>query len=1234
MPERAMNYAELLRFDPIETVVELRAADQQTRARRLVETFVISRRMGARLIDVALPLLRLDGPTERGALLVVGDYGAGKSHLMATLSAVAERASLVTALAHPAVADAAASIAGRFVVVRAELNASMPLRAFVMETLREQLADRGITFTVPPEERVRDHKDVLAAMMAAFTAARPDHGLLLVVDELLDYLRANDPPTLVGNLNFLRALAEFCQGSRLRFVAGVQQRLFDDPRLEVAADSLRRVRDRFAQLQIDREDLAHVVAERLVKKDATQAARVREHLTKFAALYGTMHARMDEFVRLFPVHPAFLDVLARLRVVEKRELLKTLSALLRPMLDAPVPSDAPGLIAYDAYWTRLCDDPSLRSLPEVRAVIERVEVLAARVQQALPRRQYRPVAQRIVHALAVARLTTSDLHARQGVTAEALRDDLCLALPLPERDAEFLKTAVETVLRELVRAVRGQFITLERGQYFLELTKDIDYDARVDERAAAADDDAIAACYLEGLRDLLVDDPDARPVTAGDRVWPFALEWRERNVERSGYLCLGAPEERPTALPARDFYLHLLRPRASAAKVDASRPDEVLVRLRRPSAALASALRRDAGARALAAASAPGHKEVYEDKAREHRQAWLERLQEEQAAALELLWQGERRALGERRDLADEATDLRDAVRAAAAAALSEHFVRSAPDYPRFRARVPLAQRGKAVRDALRRIVGDGRSSRLGALLLDGLELGDGDASQPQTSRYARHLLALLDARGDGQVLNRAEVMQARADVEHEARFRLEPDLLAVVIAALALRGEVSVRVPGATIEAGDRDGLARRSAQELARWEHLERPRALPLPALAALQELLDEPADAIVDPARRDEAIARLRAKLDARLRDVVLARARVPALRLLGAPLLRASTQATLRARLDALRGFLESLPAFTSARALARFTHDRAAVQGQRANLAHLAAVEELAALAQRLGPASHYLDKAAALLPSDHPWVAELHTRRDELVARIDGATLRPSADAPEQLLAALKRAYQDVYLEAHARARLDAAGEARRARALADPRRALLEQLSSVTGFPGQRLHDHARALLELPACAQLERRDLALDPLCPRCGYRPLAERDAGSVDARLDELDAELDAALHHWTAALRDALQGPEFAGERARLEPQARALVDAFVRDGRLPSPLPPVLTQALARLELVYVDEARLRAALVDDGAPCTVDALQGRLARLLTALLDGRDRTQARIVVTPAARSPDERGRR
>jgi len=64
------------------------------------------------------------------------------------------------------------------------------------------------------------------------------------------------------------------------------------------------VKDRFEQVRIAREDVAYVVAERLLKKDGEQRASIREHLTRFAPLYGSMNERMDEFVRLFPVHPA------------------------------------------------------------------------------------------------------------------------------------------------------------------------------------------------------------------------------------------------------------------------------------------------------------------------------------------------------------------------------------------------------------------------------------------------------------------------------------------------------------------------------------------------------------------------------------------------------------------------------------------------------------------------------------------------------------------------------------------------------------------------------------------------------------------------------------------------------------------------------------------------------------------------------------------------------------------
>ena len=116
------------------------------------------------------------------------------------------------------------------------------------------------------------------------------------------------------------------------------------------ADTLRRVKDRFEQVRIAREDVAFVVSERLLKKDPQQQGRIRAHLEQFAPLYGSMNERLDEFVRLFPVHPAYLDTFERVFVAEKREVLKTLSAAMRRLMDQEVPKDEPGLVAYDSYW--------------------------------------------------------------------------------------------------------------------------------------------------------------------------------------------------------------------------------------------------------------------------------------------------------------------------------------------------------------------------------------------------------------------------------------------------------------------------------------------------------------------------------------------------------------------------------------------------------------------------------------------------------------------------------------------------------------------------------------------------------------------------------------------------------------------------------------------------------------------------------------------------------------------
>ena len=95
--QRMMTYRDLIRFEPIETVVQLRDADHESAAQRLVATYVVSDEMAEKLTAVLIPQLQFDQLADNKGFLVVGNYGTGKSHLMSVISAVAERGEMRSA---------------------------------------------------------------------------------------------------------------------------------------------------------------------------------------------------------------------------------------------------------------------------------------------------------------------------------------------------------------------------------------------------------------------------------------------------------------------------------------------------------------------------------------------------------------------------------------------------------------------------------------------------------------------------------------------------------------------------------------------------------------------------------------------------------------------------------------------------------------------------------------------------------------------------------------------------------------------------------------------------------------------------------------------------------------------------------------------------------------------------------------------------------------------------------
>ena len=695
-----MKYGDLIQFDPIESVVQLRDADKSSAAQQLVNTYVISEEMAERLTQLVFPQMQFEQPVDNKGLLVVGNYGTGKSHLMSVVSSLAAEASLLTALNHSGVAESAKQIAGRFKVIRTEIGATtMSLRDILVAELEENLDKLGVDYVFPELSTITSHKRAFENMMEKFGQAYPEQGLLLVVDELLDYLRTRKDQELILDLNFLREVGEVCKDLRFRFMAGVQEAIFDSPRFAFVADSIRRVKDRFEQILIARNDVKFVVAERLLKKNAEQQVKIREYLIPFAKYYGSLNERMDEFVRLFPVHPDYIDTFERVTVVEKREVLKTLSMGMKGLLDKVVPQGEPGLIAFDSYWGTLKQNASFRAIPEIRAVIDCSQVLESRIENAISRKQYKPMALRLIYALSVHRLTTGDIYSSMGASAEELRDRLCLFDPLiaelgsdePDKD---LQTHVETVLREIHKTVNGQFISFnpDNRQYYLDLKKTDDFDALIDKRAESLGTAQLDRFYYEALKRVM-ECQDATYVT-GYKIWQHELTWQERRAARTGYLFFGAPNERSTAVPQRDFYLYFLQPNDPPRFRDDKQSDEVFFKLKETDEEFQTALKNYAASLDLAATSSHPAKATYESKANGFLKKLVQWLQKNVHDCFEVTYQGRtknfsnwaREAGKTLRDLSGvsphETINFRDLVNTIAGACLVPNFVNQAPDYP------------------------------------------------------------------------------------------------------------------------------------------------------------------------------------------------------------------------------------------------------------------------------------------------------------------------------------------------------------------------------------------------------------------------------------------------------------------------------------------------------------------------------------------------------------------------
>ena len=743
-----------------------------------------------------------------------------------------------------------------------------------------------------------------------------------------------------------------------------------------------------------------------------------------------MAERLEEFVALFPVHPSYLRTFERVTLVEKRRVLTTLSHAMAELLDNEVPTDAPGLICYDGYRAELANDPSNRSIPDVALVLDRTQVLRSKLESALPQKEDVPVALRIVDALAVHRLTTEDIDVPIGLTVDELRDDLCL-IPegVPELDAGFIGTTLESVVAEIVKAVSGQFLSRndDNGQLFLDVRKDIDYDQLIQERADSLDDAAPGRRLLPRARGgaraarrplrrelphLVVRasvESQERDTHAGTCSWARRTSARRRS-RRGTSTSTSSSRTRSPRSPTRSWPT---RPSSGSQSPD----DE-----------FTTALRRYAGADALTASSTEQHRLVYEQKRQQALQTMVVWLRQNMANAMTVTYRGETKPLGTwLQQIPGAKTSVKAQIDAIAARALEPHFEERYPGYPAFSAEITKQSFDGTVQAAISQVA-TRRSTALGTKVLTSLGLADMNGQIVTDGEFAKALLAALEGSG-GKAVNRSELLTERdPGVLTWAPWHLEPSWLVVVAAALCHAGRLELGYPAGQVDALGLDRLTKMSREELVQLTHIAPPKALPIVALREAADLLDIAPGAIPDSGATEAVVQQILDKTQIYLNRALEAEQQVSdGVLVWGAHAI--DHQQERRARLAELRKVLEDLKGRDSVGKMNKLAIESKELEAAHRGKQELERTEGIVKARNHLS-ALQYLTDAQAAFDQGDPFVDEASELRSEVLELFAGDKVDPAAVSVAKSKAEqLKARYREEAEHAHQRDRLDSAGE-------------------------------------------------------------------------------------------------------------------------------------------------------------------------------------------------------------
>lgn len=1223
-----MKYSELIGFKPIESTIQLLETAEKSAARDAVSTYVMSDSMAEGIQAPVIDQLQMEDVVDNKAIMVVGNFGTGKSHLMSVIAAVAMDAENLEYLQNKKFASSIEIIAGKFEVLRMKVDGlTMPLREIIMGEIEDDFAVRGIDYEVPNLDSVRDNSRIIKEAMTKFQEKYPDKGYLIVIDELLSYLTSRDERQIVLDLAFLQSMAEMCSKSRLRVICGVQEKVFDNPRFSFVSETLKKVGDRFTQIIITKEATAYVVSERILKKTPEQKAMIRKHLEKFTSLYTGMSSRLEEFVDLFPIHPSYIDVFNRIYLIENRHILKNISTCIRKIFDTNVPEDAPGIVSFDDYWPAIKSNGLLKSDVTISRVVNASQQLEDIINRAFPKPAYKPLAIQIIYALSVHRLTTNGLDVQFGMTAENLKDDLCLYLPMPEQDADFLLGTVNATLKSIMTTVSGQFIIFNNSnnQYYIDVDKIVDYDEKIKQKASVMAESELNTYFYKVVYSCL--EWDANQYVTNFEIYEYDLNWESHNIFREGYLFMGLPGERSTAQPERDFYIHIMPPYGSGNADIQNLPDEVYLFFKSTDE-FKEMLGLYAAAQSLVQISEGKDKDAYLNKAAAQRKKLVKFLSENKNTCFNVTYDHQMKQMIEvlrgkyNRDLT-----FKDTIDLAASIVFDGYFNKKYPNFPVFRTKLTRKNRADAVCAAYDYFAG--RKNQQAALMLQSFGVLDGDKIKPEGSKYALYYIDEIKKLPPQGVLNFSDLF----DTDHlnecfDKKFQISFMYTPIIFLSMVYAGYAVITLKdGRTITASNLDQIPKISVYDLYEFKYLSRPAQISMAELKHLFDVIGINPVLLDNPNEREKGVQELLTKARELSNGAVLAaRKLTDGFELWGEPMANTTEMTRMRKACEAVRDEFSNYSAkFNTPAKLNNFTHSMQEVDELAEHIAQTSIIMQYADFKSEcssiVGYISNieYIDLGAAFKSEIDQAKAAFRESRDSIM---DDTPADVAAQQVETALSKVKDKYVRIYFAEHKKKRLDITDAKRRGKIQESGELAKLKKLRSIEIVSSAKLSAIEQDISGLTVCYELTPEELKTTHICPHCRYQ-LGDH-AKNVFGQLDNIENRIDDLVAEWTKTLLDTIYDPIVASQKEYLTADQKKAIDDFEASGELPKRVDDFFVKAISALlqgfEPVVIDTDELVQKL-EELPPLDETTFAAKIKDILGTYTKGKDTSKLRIVV-------------